>query len=119
MQCHCINKIITFAGNMKYIAIILSIITITMSALPCDDDLVVNYGDITVITSDSSSDDHDGLSDLCSPFCTCACCSNIVIQPIFTQETLTAEISNSELNYSYIFSFSRDFSNRIFQPPRV
>jgi hypothetical protein len=104
---------------MKYLAIILSIITITMSALPCDDDLVVNSGNLTVITSNSSSDHHDGLSDLCSPFCTCACCSIVVTQPIFAQESLTTEIPNSELNFSYILSFSRDFSNGIFQPPQV
>jgi len=103
---------------MKFLAIILSVLTITLSAIPCDDEIVSNMGNIVTISAESPSEDFD-LGDLCSPFCTCVCCATVVIEPIFSQEDSVQDAENSELNTSYIFSFSRDFSNRIFQPPRV
>jgi hypothetical protein len=103
---------------IKYIAIILSILTITLSALPCDDELVNADTESIVLNSDSHDDHHDS-GDLCSPFCTCVCCANVVVEPVFDQELTVTDTHNTELNASYIFSFSRDFSNQVFQPPRV
>jgi uncharacterized protein DUF6660 len=103
---------------MKIFAIILSVFTITLSALPCDDDVVINTGNTTVMTADSHNENHE-LSDLCSPFCTCVCCATVVIQPTFIQETLISENIYSDLNTTYLFSYSSDYLNRIFQPPRV
>ncbi|VAW16180.1 hypothetical protein MNBD_BACTEROID05-1063 [hydrothermal vent metagenome] len=103
---------------MKYIVIILSIFTITMSAIPCDDDVINYSAEITVISQDSHGDRND-TEDLCSPFCTCVCCASVVIQPTFLQETLISENIYSDLSTNYLFSYSSDYLNRIFQPPRV
>jgi len=103
---------------IKYIAIILSVLTITLSALPCDDELANADTNSIVLNSDSHDDHHDS-GDLCSPFCTCVCCANIVVEPIFEEGLTVLDSFNTELNASYIFSFSRDFSKSIFQPPQV
>ncbi len=103
---------------MKYIVIILSIFTITMSAIPCDDDVAKLDTDLTVVSTDIQHNSTD-LGDLCSPFCTCVCCASVVIQPTFLQESLISENIYSDLNTSYLFSYSSDYLDRIFQPPRV
>lgn len=104
---------------IRYIAIILSVLTIALSALPCDDEqAVVVTGDTIVMNAASHSDNYD-LGDLCSPFCTCACCANVVVESVFDQEIAATECIHAELNSIYLFSFSRDFSNPIFQPPQV
>ena len=103
---------------VKYIAIILSVLTIVLSALPCDDELAHNDTYNIALNSNSHDDDHNS-KDLCSPFCTCVCCANVVVEPIFDQELTIIDTINTELNTTYLFSFSRDFSKSIFQPPRV
>jgi hypothetical protein len=103
---------------MKYIVIILSIFTITLSAIPCDDDVANFDADLTVVSTDIQHSSSNSV-DLCSPFCTCVCCASVVIQPTFLQESLISENIYSHLNTSYIFSYSSDYLDRIFQPPRV
>ncbi len=103
---------------MKYLAIILSIITITLSTIPCDDEVNNDIATISIVTADTPIDSHL-LGDLCSPFCTCVCCANIVVEPVFDQELTITDAMNTELNSTYLFSFTRDFSESIFQPPQV
>lgn len=103
---------------MKYLAIILSLFTMTMSALPCDDDISILDDQLTEIHVDSHGDSND-LGDLCSPFCTCVCCAGIVVEPIFNQAALVSNTSETKLNSLYTFSFTSDYLDRIFQPPRV
>jgi len=103
---------------MKYIVIILSIFTITMSAIPCDDDMANFSTEITVVSTDTQHNSTD-YGDLCSPFCTCVCCAGVVIQPTFLQERLISENVYADLSTSYLVSYSSDYLNRIFQPPRV
>lgn len=90
----------------------------TMSALPCDDDFSVRNDKLTEIHTDFHDDDHS-LGDLCSPFCTCVCCASIVVEPIINQETLVSETIPTKLNSFYTFSFTSDYLDRIFQPPKL
>jgi len=102
---------------MKYIAVILSFLTIALSSIPCDDDITMS--EQLVVTS-QNSDTHAGdITDLCTPFCTCVCCATIVLEPNIQQDISNLVISTSELNTSYTVSFSCNFLNRIFQPPQV
>jgi hypothetical protein len=103
---------------MRYLAIILSFLTIALSAIPCDDEVNNDIAIISIVTADTPTDSHL-LGDLCSPFCTCVCCANVVVEPVFDQELTITDAMNTELNSTYLFSFSRDFSKSIFQPPQV
>jgi hypothetical protein len=103
---------------MKYFSIILSMIIIILIAVPCDHvpaDLNVQEDVVsTQHHNDSENSDH-----LCSPFSTHDSCATVVILPNIFQESLHPGKIGSELNTSYIFSFSKDFTNSIFQPPRA
>ncbi|MHB1106390.1 MAG: DUF6660 family protein [Lutibacter sp.] len=102
---------------MKIIAIIISIITITFSALPCDDDVNLNDQQLTSI-SQSSNNDNGGI-DLCSPFCICICCTGVVLEPTIQRDILISEIPAKELNTGYIASFTSNSLTLISQPPQV
>ena len=103
---------------MKLIAIILSILTITLAALPCDDEVTDKPEQLVFSSQTSDNDTHD-MNDLCSPFCICVCCFGVVIEPNIQQNILISEFSTTESNTYYTESFSIDFLTRIFQPPRV
>ena len=103
---------------MKLAAVILSIVTLTLSAMPCDDEVVFNSGQSTSISQDSGHTNHTGY-DLCSPFCSCVCCATIILEPNIYQSVLISEIPVKELNTTYFVSFSNNYLSLIFQPPQV
>jgi len=103
---------------MKYLAIILSLFTMTMTALPCDDDFSISKDSLTEIHTDSHND-NESFGDLCSPFCTCVCCASLVVEPSFNQESRITETMYTDLNSFYTFSYTSDYLDRIFQPPQV
>ncbi|HHC78828.1 MAG TPA: hypothetical protein ENK46_03025 [Flavobacteriia bacterium] len=102
---------------MKYLAIILSIFTIALSSIPCDDELAMGE---KVTIEQQSSDNHSGdLTDLCSPFCSCVCCATVVIEPFSQQSISYEEMYSKEVNTYNTTIHSSDFLDKILQPPRV
>jgi hypothetical protein len=103
---------------MKLVAVILSIITLTLSAITCDDESVYAVEQLTSISQSSDQSSDDGF-DLCSPFCVCVCCPGVVLESNNQQDDLISEISTKELNTYYSPFFSSSFHTQIFQPPQV
>ena len=103
---------------MKYFSIILTLIIITLIAVPCDHVPVADTGEDTIVTSQQQNG-NELIDHLCSPFSTHDSCATVVILPNIFQGSLLVEKIYSELNSSYIFPFSKDYSNSIFQPPRA
>jgi len=96
----------------------LSLFTISLSAIPCDDDLSVGTDLISSISQDSHNDGHSD-ADACSPFCTCVCCATVVVHPTTEIDVLIPVSEFLEINSSYKFINKSDYLNRIFQPPQV
>jgi len=104
---------------VKIIAVIISIITITFSALPCDDEVFIGTQHYTSI-SQSSDLDHHTDTDLCSPFCACACCTISISEPTRHEEILIyPEIPTKELCTHYEVYFFNNYFSKIDQPPQV
>ncbi|MHB1147280.1 MAG: DUF6660 family protein [Lutibacter sp.] len=104
---------------MKIIAIIISIITITFSALPCDDEVVIGSQQSASISQSSDFDNHTD-TDLCSPFCACACCTISISEPTNQTEILISPIIPAkELGTHYEVSFFNNYFSTIDQPPQV
>ena len=102
---------------MKFIAIILSILTITLSSIPCDDELIV--GEEVAFEQQSSDNHSDDTTDLCSPFCSCVCCATVVVAPNAQQNISYEAICSKEVNTYHTTIHSSDFLDKILQPPRV
>lgn len=106
---------------MKFFTIIFSIYLVAISFLPCGD----AYNDCnnskpqTETTQDHShKNDHN---DICSPFCTCACCSttvNFAFQPLKIKEAklIFAETQKFPI---WDFNFVSNFYGNIWQPPKI
>lgn len=111
---------------MKIISVILAFVILILSAIPCDDIAPVEgdamasiqYDTSTVDSTSEHSEEHKE-SDLCSPFCTCVCCSSIVLKPVLSYPNLVSETPSSLLITDYSELFSNDYLSKIFQPPQV
>ena len=107
---------------MKIFALIMAVIVLALSCIPCmDDAYAMNTNSITIETLTSNKNQqeqqHNG-NDFCSPFCTCNCCagfafssSSIKVQPIIH---VTAKKYSSYLSSSAIA-----ISLPIWQPPQL
>ena len=104
---------------MKIIAILLSIYFLGLNFTPCNDaDTIANNINNEVFIADfDNSPSHDS-SDLCSPFCQCACCHiNTIDFGNNTFESIVKTIS-SKIYYQY-HNLGKEISNSVLQPPRV
>jgi hypothetical protein len=64
----------------RFLSTILAVLVVVLSCFPCNDSeaapLVESRLELTAAASDGC---HGHQMDLCSPFCTCSCCSGIAI----------------------------------------
>lgn len=118
MQPNCIQYFLIFDSFMKLIVIILSIYTVVLTAIPCDDVFINDTQQEMSISQSSEDVNHHGF-DLCSPFCSCVCCASFFTEHQIYQEILPSKISTKELNALNNTFFSNNYFSKIYQPPRV
>lgn len=106
---------------MRAIALILSIYILGINFVPCSDITQENLSKDSienVAGIEQHSHSHDGILDLCSPFCQCHCCHLHVIKfQVNDFETLHEEIFRHQ--FAHIDNFGKDITNPLLQPPRV
>ena len=102
---------------MKFFACILSLYILVLTAMPCcdrPDDGALHKTQISQKTSDLPYQDID----LCSPFCTCNCCSSPKIQ----QET-TVVFDSTPVEHKYFGELTVKLVTSVvvpvWQPPRL
>lgn len=112
---------ILFLPTMKFLSVIVSIVILVVSLVPCPDNLIVKRGSSfkKEITSSNSSNEHNGTSDNCSPFCTCSCCTASAIYYQFSKSQVEKVIFQSEKYPLYNISFSTEVFYSIWQPPKL
>jgi hypothetical protein len=88
-----------------------------LSAIPCEDNAIVNAEQLTSISQNSDNEKQD-TNDLCSPFSICASCTGITLEPNIQQDALISETLTKELN-TYFVSFSSNYLSQIYHPPQV
>ena len=104
---------------MKVLVIILSIYSIALTAIHCDDEAVFESEQLASITQNNDDNGHNTM-DLCSPFCICACCSISITKPTppVEKELYITIASKAVVGIQETF-FLNNFSNKIDQPPQV
>ena len=108
---------------MKSASIILSIILLVLSGLPCadaDKDVVIDAtGKVIAHTDEHSKELH---TDLCSPFCVCNCCG---VQILSFTPALVFEVLSVPADYAekpliiYNSNLASQFLGGIWQPPQL
>ena len=103
---------------MKFLATILALFILSLSALPCDDVSYNNQQSESV--SEIVNLDNHSHSDMCSPFCMCSCCSVSITGPLkHIEYVMYAEIPSKVVATFYSTSFSNNYYSKIYLPPQV
>jgi hypothetical protein len=95
----------------------MAVIVLGLSSMPCADDIAA---DAKAKTEISKSLDHNESedSDVCSPFCQCACCAGISFQNFYLP--ISAPHTVAEKSYSsFLPTPLIRFSVSVWQPPRT
>jgi hypothetical protein len=107
---------------VKFVNIILSIIILALSCLPCADMEAGSVSHSSIeFASNNESHSHDNQIDLCSPFCTCNCCSGQVLT-YFAVAVIDFPVATGVIKIAlatYKPFFSSNFYGSIWQPPQI
>jgi hypothetical protein len=96
-----------------------------LSCIPCTDNehiIATTQNQIEIdATEEHNHDNHDNCNDLCSPFCTCACCGmtiNTVKGLVLKQHIPIIVVAHIQ---SFFYLETPFFQHRqsIFQPPQL
>src|SRR5690606_2121632 len=102
---------------MKAVCYILTLRIFGLATSPCNDDTSCagdSYVDSTV--GNSESDDAANDIDLCSPFCSCSCCSPSVQLPSYLVYRILEEAESADQASIYSSNFTALLSSSIWQP---
>ncbi|MEO6175008.1 MAG: DUF6660 family protein [Flavobacterium circumlabens] len=109
---------------MKIISFILTIYMLSLSGISCADTYMYNSVSKSAHLTQSNHNEgasHKGEKDLCSPFCSCACCGIQVVSNLndasFDFPLNIKEISPKVSQYQSILISS--FTGSIWQPPQI
>ncbi len=101
---------------MKFIAIILSVYVMALTAMPCNDIHITDSNSASYELFEQSPNQTNDV-DLCSPFCFCHCCQTLSFTSFFNITLvnlveITIDIKFLESTYSSPIS-------SIWQPPQI
>ena len=112
---------ITFVLEMRILTLILSIVILTSSMIPCMDHSDKSEGDVELVLHDCSdhnqSDNDEELP--CSPFCYCQCNQ---IPSYYQPLEITGEeivINTNSNNFEYINTYCFRYSHETWHPPTL
>jgi hypothetical protein len=106
---------------MKLLSLIFALYFFALGLMPCADSIECDHIEKQEVTKASNHSDHEHSTEMCSPFCVCACCS---IQLVFTAKInfiLAPKLyHNGEdfKNFFYVSHISNNYLSQIWQPPR-
>ena len=107
---------------MKLTSVILSLVFLILSCLPCADLKVNNSAHITTeFTSNHEKHSTDNHNDLCSPFCICSCCGSVIASyshPIIIKTPIRSKVIKAQLP-TYKSILHSNFYGSIWQPPKI
>jgi hypothetical protein len=101
---------------MKFIAVILSVYVLSLTAMPCDDIYADNSNSTSIELIDQSQF-HSDESEVCSPFCFCNCCQTLA-QPISKAITEIKVV----IHKLFVVYQKQDYTNPItliWHPPKI
>jgi hypothetical protein len=100
---------------MKFLAILLSMIVITLAIVPCCNEDNCEDGLLSEQTDKKSSEEPECP---CSPFVSCTSCTGVYVTPSI--ESVVAPVINVEKTLTlYKQSFVSFYSATIWQPPKI
>lgn len=101
---------------MKYIAVILSVYVMALTAMPCTD---VHAADTNSASLELlvQNQNHTNIVDLCSPFCFCHCCQTLSFPSFFRISFINLVDFTLDIEFKESTFLSHIVS--IWQPPKI
>jgi hypothetical protein len=103
---------------MKFLAFIMAILVLALSVMPCADTNAMIDNHAKTELTQASPQQHNQSSDVCSPFCHCACCAGFTITHFTSSFTVIPVPVNKQLN-SFLPSEVIDITLPVWQPPQL
>ncbi|WP_298712638.1 DUF6660 family protein [Chitinophaga sp.] len=105
---------------MRYATIILSILLLILSCIPCADQGLggTDSHDHYSSVQERADNHHSHHSDACSPLCVCSCCSVVTFVHQHVSVDLSLPASLSAYNSFHSHSYPEQ-AFPIFQPPQL
>lgn len=110
-----------YLSPVKFFAIIFSMYFAYLSTIPCGDKENCNefaQAHTTITEDNAQSSSHQ--NEICSPFCTCACCGcqGFNLKPFPAVAVAFTQTAERKI-ISYQAKFTSQFVVNIWQPPKV
>ncbi|WP_205748194.1 DUF6660 family protein [Dyadobacter luticola] len=101
--------------------IILAIYTTALSCIPCTDTVSMEaYGTTINVIKAGQTRQQAADIDLCTPFCTCACCASVsMAQPVAILPAKAAFSFFKAITFAYLSRSHNGNISSIWQPPRA
>ena len=104
---------------MKFLAVLLSLYILLLTAIPCADVAPGNSLCKSEITKSTANHNHQHPDiDHCSPFCTCNCCASPVLQIDTVVDFICIKFSTYTYP-EYSSAITSWFTPSIWQPPKL
>ena len=100
---------------MKYIAAILLVYVMVLTAMPCNDVHAATNSASIELTEQNQNQTND--VDLCSPFCFCHCCQTLSFTSFL--DGLLSDVEEVTLNIPFKESRFSNLLSSIWQPPKI
>ncbi|HEY8657642.1 MAG TPA: DUF6660 family protein [Hanamia sp.] len=102
---------------MKFITFIIAVLILVLSVMPCTDANAMNSKAKTELNQ-TSHQQGNPLSDTCSPFCLCSCCTGFpIIHHVATIHI--AQLMANAATRSFLPSEIIEIILPVWQPPRL
>jgi hypothetical protein len=106
---------------MKNFWLLFSILILTLSVLPCGDNVECKDGNNIEISQTNNHETHNHDNEQCAPFCSCACCGTQIanyFQPTIIYIPILSKSIKKQLP-TYKSILSSNFYGSIWQPPQI
>lgn len=108
-----------FCKILNVTALILSVIILMLSCMPCTDGFKAMSGKAKQeIAKTSHQQDSHSKTDACSPFCSCSCCTSSPVPQMMSELTLVKPQLTKKDNPFYS-SLIKGILLSIWQPPQL
>lgn len=104
---------------MKFLAFIMAVVVLGLSLRPCKDSATPHSkSDIHATVAQDNDHRHNEDPDLCTPFCSCACCCSISLVRQIMENTAPA-LHGSVAHISLYKGTLSEIALPIWQPPQL
>ncbi|MGF1924536.1 MAG: DUF6660 family protein [Bacteroidia bacterium] len=105
---------------MKTLALILSLLVLVLSVVPCCElARAFELNEAKILEDKQHPDAEESCYDECSPFYTCSACGGVMLTQLAHFSSPAPTLIPPSFKHKYFPSFTDDIDQNIWQPPKL